>query len=305
MYSHILFYPKCVPTRLRCISTPAHSHFQGCRAFHLIHNLFSANVNEHSRTQLATVGRKTFPRALKVSLQLVDDKSNETITVTLEQALQRLEPLSYLAEVKPGLYRIQTFPDPGPVEPVKQPAPRTNYKPYTRAGRGKEIHLTTSATPSYLRNALRISYKYILEGSRMEFHLHEKSERAKSKDDPAIDWALAHCMHLRPDSILAAMPPGTTMLATPATTDLSFKKKLPRSLHHKTSQVMWAMENAEALGRAKVVTPNRIKKLGQWPGKESSSDEVSLHSLPTVPRPISESPTRRPFPNYPINGLSE
>lgn len=266
MYAHTLLYLKFVPPTLRCTPRSAHSHVQGSRAFHLIHNLFSANVNKHSATQLATVSKKTYPQADKVSLQLIDDKSNGSITVALEQALQRLEPLSYLAEVKPGLYRIQTFPDPGPVEPVKQPHPRTNYKPYTRAGRAKEIHLTTSATPSFLRNQLRISYKYILEGSRMEFHLHQKSERAKSEDDPSIDWALAHCMHLRPDSILAAMPLGTTMLATPATTDLSFKKKPPKILDHRRSQVMWAMENAEALARAKVVTPNRVKQMGKWPG---------------------------------------
>lgn len=237
------------------------------------------DVNKASAAQLATASRKTYPRANEVSLRLVDAKSHETVTITLEQALQRLEPLSYLAEAGPGQYRIQTFPDPGPVKPVKQPEPWTNYKPYTRAGRGKEFHLTTTTAPSHLRNTLRISYKYILEGTRMEFHLHPKSK----KDDPSVDHALAHSMHLRPDSILAAMPPGTTMLAEPATTDLSFKKKLPRNLDLMTSQVMWAMENAEALKRAKVVTPKRVKKLGQWPGKKIPSGETSLHSSPIVP----------------------
>ena len=255
-------------TMLRCLPRP--TQFQRSRAFHLVHNLFCANVNEHSATQLATVNRKIYPRADELSLRLVNGKSDEILTMTLEQALKRLEPFSYLAEAGSGLYRIHTFPDPGPVQPVKQPNPKTSFKPYTRAGRGKEIHLTTSCTPSHFRNTLHISYKYILEGSRMEFHLHPKSERAKSKDDPTVDWALAHCMHLRPDSILAAMPSGTTMLAEPATTDWSFKKKPPRNLDDRKSEVMWAMENTEALRRAKaVVTPKRVKESGQWPDKHA------------------------------------
>ena len=266
---------------LRCFPRPA--HLQGSRTFHLVHNLFSAHFNEHSATQLATVSRKTYPSADELSLKLVDGKNDEILTMTLEQALKRLEPFSYLAEAGPGLYRIHTFPDPGPVQPVKQPFPRTSFKPYTRAGRGKEIHLTTSCPPSYFRNTLRISYKYILEGSRMEFHLHEKSEKARSKDDPTIDWALAHCMHLRPDSILAAMPLGTTMLAKPATSDWSFKKKSPRNLDDRMSVVMWAMENTEALRRAKAVTPARVKKIGQWPEKRLSRDEILLQSSPTIP----------------------
>ena len=236
-----------------------------------------------SATQLATVSRKAYPRADEVSLKLLDGQSNEVTTTTLEQALQRLEPLSYLAEVEPGLYHIQTFPDPGPVQPVTQPNARKSHKPYTRGGRGKEIHLTTSCTPRFLRHSLRVSYKYILEGSRMEFHLHQKSEKARSKGDHTVDWALAHCMHLRPDSILAAMPPGTTMLAEPATTDLSFKKKPPKNLDDIKSQVMWAIENTEALGRAKVVTSNSVKKCGQWPVRKVSRDEITLHSSPTIP----------------------
>ena len=283
LYAHLLLYHKNVPTMLRCLPRPAHS--RGSRAFHLIHNLFSAHVNEHSATQLATVSRKIYPPADEVSLKVIDGKSDEILSMTLEQALKRLEPLSYLAEAEagPGLYRIHTFPDPGPVEPVKQPSPRTSFKPYTRAGRGKEIHLTTSCTPIHFRNTLRISYKYILEGSRMEFHLHSKSERARRKDDPTVDWALANCMHLRPDSILAAMPPGTTMLAKPATTDLSFKKKSPRDLEARRSEVMWAMENTEALRRAKAVTPARVRKMGQWPEERLSSDNLWLHSAPIIP----------------------
>lgn len=277
IHAHRLLHPTTVPSMLRC--RPRSPHSQGNRAFHLVHNLFCAHFNEHSATQLATVSGKIFPRADELPLRLVDGKSDEILTMTLEQALKRLEPLSYLAEAGPGLYRIQTFPDPGPVAPVKQPFPRTSFKPYTRAGRGKEIHLTTSCTPSYLLHTLRISYKYILEGSRMEFHLHPKSEKAKSKDDPTVDWALAHCMHLRPDSILAAMPLGTTMLAEPATSDWSFKKKSPKNLDDRKSEVMWAMENTEALRRAKaVMTSKRLKKIGQWPEKKASSDDISLHS---------------------------
>lgn len=96
----------------------------------------------------------------------------------------------------------------------------------------------------------------------MEFHLHQRSKNTETSPSPTVDWALANCMHLRPDSILAAMPEGTTMLAEPATTDLSFKKKIPKNLQEATSQVMWAVDNEAALKRASVMTPERMKKLG-------------------------------------------
>lgn len=118
--------------------------------------------SKHTAGQLATVQKKFPPRAHEVSLKVVDSQSDKVTIMTLSQALQRLEPLSYLAVAGPGAYSIQSFPHPGPVEPNK--SIRRKYNPFARAGGGKEFHLTTSCTPPALRNYLRLSYKYVLEG---------------------------------------------------------------------------------------------------------------------------------------------
>lgn len=204
--------------------------------------------------------------------------------MTLSQTLQLLRPRSYLAlaeaEAEPGTYRIETFPEPGSIIIQKSKALPGSYKPFTRAGRGKEAHLTTTYSPQSLRHLLSTSYKYILEGTRMEFHLHQKTNDSK---DRTVDWALANCLQLRPDSILAAMPEGTTMLAEPAVTDLSFKTKLPKNFKEETSKVMWALENAKALERAGEGTPKGVKNLARWPEKKHLSNGASPVTTPTRP----------------------
>ncbi len=80
------------------------------------------------------------------------------------------------------------------------------------------------------------------------------------------------------------------MLAEPPITDLSFKKKTPKTLKEATSQVMWVVENEAALKRASVVTPERMKKLGKWsPSRgiktsEEGSDGRSFESQGIAPK---------------------
>lgn len=100
----------------------------------------------------------------------------------------------------------------------------------------------------------------------MEFHLHQVM---KNKDNRTPDWALAHCLHLRPDSILAAMLEGTTMLAEPAATDMSFKRPA-KNAEQATSQVMWAMENEKVLKAANAVTPKLVNKVAKMARKKLS-----------------------------------
>lgn len=263
VYPCLLFSSRNGSSMLR--RAPRPTQFHGSRAFHLIHNLFAVDASGNAAKQLATVTRKTFPQADEVSLKLIDDKSGKRTTMTLSQALQRVKPLSYLAEAGPGEYRIRTFPDPSPVPPIKEvKGINKSYKPFMRAGRGKEAHLTTSCGPTFLHHSLRIFYKVLLQGARMEIHLHRKSVKARKPDDHPVDWALAHCLHLRPDSILAAMPWGTTILAHPCTSNLSFKKRMPHNVEETTSQVMWAMENQAALHRQGANTPIYVKQQGKW-----------------------------------------
>ena len=255
------------------------SRFQGSRSFHLVHQLFTRDRIEADR-QLKTLTRKIYPSADDLSLALYDDESGQVATTTLTEALRRVrlkQPYSFLAQEEPGIYRIRTYVKREPDEPIR--SAKISHKPWKRAGRGKESHLTTVCTPQFLRHVLGNSCKYLLEGSRMEFHLHQEK---KDKKKRTTDWALTHCLHLRPDSILAAMPEGTRIFAQPATTDLSFKRRISKNYEMALSQVMWGMENLEALARAHNGTPQHILDRAAWPeptnSKEESSDVAMLAS---------------------------
>ena len=265
-----------MPSMLRPVARG--SRFQGTRSFHLVHNLFTKDQREATR-QLDSVRRKIHPSADHMSLTLFDDESGQVATTTLTEALQRvrLKPLSYLAQEEPGIYRIKTYLKREPAEPIR--SAKVSYKPWKRAGRGKEAHLTTECTAQFLRHVLGNSCKYLLEGSRMEFHLHQQ---AGDKQNRTTDWALAHCLHLRPDSILAAMPEGTRIFAQPATTDLSFKTRISKNYKMALSQVMWAMENVEALTRAHTGTSKHILDRAAWPEPTSSKEETSDVARPTT-----------------------
>lgn len=258
-----LIYASNVCIKFRC--APEQLQLNGRRALHLIHHLFAADDSDQqgviASRQLSSLKKKFFPHPHKVSLKLFEKGSNQTSIMTLSEALTRLGPRTYLTKAgaqpseddSPGVYRIEQFPDP----PEKTGTPKGYYK---RRGRGKEIHLTTACTPSLLRHRLILAYKFLHEGSRLEVHLHE----LKGNKVDSVDRALTHSLHLRPDTILAAMPPDTTMLALPATSDFSHRGKLPANAQRGMAEVMWAMENGEALRRANAPTPKKIKILGQW-----------------------------------------
>ena len=233
------------------------------RALHLLHSLFSSSDVE----MLQHVRKKSYPTADEVSLKLLEKGKKEPTTMKLSEALARFEPLSYLVQTKvgteetPGTYRFLKFNDPGlPSEKTKKSWPPKGY--YKRKGRSKETHLNTDCPASLLRHRIKLAYGFLMEGSRMEFHLRAKAvARAES-----VDSALRHHLHLRPDTLLAAMPPGTTMLALPATVQLPNRNPQDETKLsvNKTSDVFWAMEYKPALERFGVSTPPRIKALGTW-----------------------------------------
>ena len=252
------------------------SRYQGTRSFHLVHQLFTRDRKDADK-QLASLKRKIYPSADDMSLALYDDESGQVATTTLTEALQRvrLQPYSFLAQEEPGIYRIKTYVKREPGEPIR--SAKISHKPWKRAGRGKESHLTTVCSPQFLRHILGNSCKYLLEGSRMEFHLHQEKNDKKNR---TTDWALTHCLHLRPDSILAAMPEGTRIFAQPATTNLSFKTRISKNYEMALSQVMWAMENVGALARANNKTPQQILDRAAWPERTNSKEETSDIAMP-------------------------
>lgn len=215
---------------------------------------------------LQNVRKKTYPSADELSLSL-HGKEKEKRTMKLSKALTKLEPFSYLDEIKagteetPGTYKFLKFNDPGLPQNKRKIGP-TSTKYYKRKGRGKEVHLNTDCPAGLFRHKIKLAYGFLLEGSRIEFHLRAKAVAGAE----SVDSALRNHLHLRPDAILAAMPPGTTMLAVPGTAQPpeNEMKRAPKRVVNKTSDVFWAMENAEALKRYGVVTPPQIKTLGTW-----------------------------------------
>ena len=262
-HPHPLIYASNVCIKFRC--APERLQPNGRRALHLIHQLFTADDRDQqgviASRQLTSLKKKSFPSPHELSLKLFEKGSNQTTIMTLSEALTRLGPCTYLTKAgaqpgkddSPGVYRIEQFPDP----PIDKGTRKGYYK---RSGRGKEIHLTTACTPSTLRHHLILAYKFLAGGSRLEVHLHQlRGNKADS-----VDRALTHSLHLRPDTIFAAMPPDTTMLALPATSDFSHRAKLPPNMNRGTAELMWAMENGVALQHANAPTPKKIKMLGQW-----------------------------------------
>ena len=68
-----------------------------------------------------------------------------------------------------------------------------------------------------------------------------------------VDWAIENSLHLRPDTILRAMPEGTEMLGLPAT-----------SKSHMGEELVWVFELPRTLAKAGHTTPAYIKKRAMW-----------------------------------------
>ncbi|KAL8683576.1 MAG: hypothetical protein Q9186_000488 [Xanthomendoza sp. 1 TL-2023] len=145
----------------------------------------------------------------------------------LSEVLLGLEPGCYLQHVpdpiqgKGDANRINTYrmaPIPGIWE---DPQPRITDKSsvyikplnYVRAGRTKELHLTSATSSSGYELRLQQSYNHLLCGSRVELHVHlDKKDVGRQM---TIDAVIARSPHLRPEAIIGAMPKRTVMMYGP------------------------------------------------------------------------------------------
>ena len=134
---------------------------------------------------------------------------------------------------------------------------------FKRLGRSKDFPLTTTEEPSLLQHQLGKAYGFLLLGSRIEFRLRPKSKPSFLKNK-TVDWALEHALHLRPDSILTAMPEGSMMLAKPCTAA-------------EQPTLMWGIEHPPSLERVGVRKPKWIYRLGTW---EQTYQEDTRHDQP-------------------------
>ena len=169
----------------------------------------------------------------------------------------RILPLNLPKDFVPNI-----LPDKWPNQGKRSPSGKqVKFQNFPHAGRGRQVHFTIYTPPAHLYSSLVMAYGCLLQGCRIEFHLHQKSNDVRVEN--TVDWALEHNLHLRPDVILMAMPEGTEVLGLPAT-----------SKSHMGEELIWALELPEALSKAGRRTPGHIKKRAMW-GHVQTTDEAS------------------------------
>ena len=263
-------------------SAPSRPHYlyQARRAIHLLHQIFDEREKKSitSIQQLNRIHKKEYPPASEVKLELYQEGQGTNMFLT--EALTYLKPRSYLVEIRiptterPGGYRIDHFRDTA----TDQERKRYLKVGHKRKGRSKEGHILTDCNANYLGHVLSLAYKFLSFGSRFEFHLRQRSSTSASK---AVDFALAHRPHLRPDVIKAAMPTGTTFLADPCWSEPKTRGRKPPSkklTEWKTSETMWALELPAACRELHgTQTPKAIRQLGKWdPNRPGSLPPIAL-----------------------------
>lgn len=248
------------------------------RGIHLLHQMF-CKFPVHS--QLASIRKKELPSADNTMLQLRDISHKLVGTISLSEAFKYIKPGTHLSQSTPQTYQVEPLkltpsvddlpeiPQTGLPSPQKQ-----REKAYKRMGRSKDIPLVTTVEPSVVKDRLAKAYDLLLQGSRIEFRLRQKTKL--SCKDKTVDWALEHALHLRPDSILAAMPGGSIMLVKPCTVAPEYEV------------LIWAIEHPPSLKRSNALTPKAIYKLGTWEEPYKAIRGRPVHNEPiskTVSRP--------------------
>ena len=107
-----------------------------------------------------------------------------------------------------------------------------------RAGRSKEFAFTTTEQRGRLQLILSKAYTFLLQGIRVEFCLFQKVKGINKLN--TVDWVLKNAPHLRPNTIISAMPEGSKILVQPCTATAS-KNVM------KHSSVIWSVEHPPSL----------------------------------------------------------
>ncbi|KAL8734791.1 MAG: hypothetical protein Q9181_003035 [Wetmoreana brouardii] len=221
---------------------------------------------------LKKLARKKLTDPSQYTLHLSEGNGKAAELPFLE-VLTRLGPGLYLERLRTtddndlatmGGYRIAQFKK-AQERPAlgNQPPKAINFR---RAGRAKEIHLTSALNSEGYAAALSSTYGHLIYGARLEMHLHlTKSERKKEED---VDIVLALNPHLRPEPILKAMPEGTKMMCEPL-------------FEQESGQLMWVLSNDSNWRQSYRATG--------WKGKEKSKAHQKPH--PSVVKILEELPS--------------
>ena len=238
------------------------------REIHVLHEMFAKKPND---MQLSSIRRKELPPADMISLELLGVEGKRFGVMTLPQAwdhIRHSETPSHLAQIDSGSYRIQPLKvDTDEKNLNKQ---RSTMKRMKRAGQSKEFPFTTTERSGHLQLILSKAYTFLLQGIRVEFSLSQKTKGINKVN--TVDWALENALHLRPDTILSAMPEGSKMLVQPCTAAAA-KNVI------KHSSVIWSVEHPPSLNKYGRPTSNALYKMGQWKGEYKSRAATSSRTV--------------------------
>ena len=226
------------------------------REIHILHQMFTKSPTS---MRLSSIRRKELLPADMISLELVNAEGKKLGIMTLPQAwdhIKHSETPSHLAEMDSGSYRIQPLKVETDEKSLNKQ--RSTMKRTKRAGRSKEFPFTTTEQGGRLQLILSKAYTFLLQGIRVEFCLSQKVKGINKVN--TVDWALENAPHLRPDTILSAMPEGSKMLVQPCTAAAS-KNVI------KHSSVIWSVEHPPSLQKYGGITPKALYTLGQWKGE--------------------------------------
>ena len=239
------------------------------KGIHILHQMFARGP---PNTLLSTVRKKQLPPAERISLELLDAEGKGFGVLTLPQAWEHIkqsETPSHLAQIGPGLYRIQPLKVVTDEKTLNQQI--STMKRMKRAGRCKEFPFTTTEQGGRLRLILSKAYTFLLQGIRVEFCLSQKVKDVNKLN--TVDWALENAPHLRPDTILSAMPKGSQMLVQPCTATAS--KNVV-----KHSSVIWSVEHPPSLQKyGGAQTSKTLLKAGQWEGEYKPVASTSSRTI--------------------------
>lgn len=190
----------------------------GRRYIHLVHSIYApsdgGNVVHRKLKSLAWYKLRD---ASEDKLQLVDKNGSGEILPLIE-VQKRLEPGQFLEKLGEGpngepSYRIShIIPTVEGTQNASGEVSSGRSIKFTRAGRGKEMHLNSTLHVEGYRDMLKTSMKHINDGCRVEMHVNVAKLERKHKD---LDTVMAENPHLRPDIILRSMPTGTQMAYEP------------------------------------------------------------------------------------------
>ncbi|KAI4148462.1 MAG: hypothetical protein L6R39_002782 [Caloplaca ligustica] len=186
-----------------------------CRSVsHIVHRIY-AHPRDGQAEHLKGLAWKRLRDASQDKLRIVDGRGKEQV-LPFAEVQQLLAPCRYLEKLdeqrdsKPT-YRIANIPSIREKTQIdRNKHGHKGGKPikFLRAGRVKEIYLTSQADVGTYRVALMRSINHINDGCRVEMHVAVITKERNKKD---IDTLMDESPHLRPEIVMKSMPEGTSM----------------------------------------------------------------------------------------------